>query len=373
MTDNLPAIRTIKNEADYFRALDEAQALVSQIQTVEQAADLAGRAAAAQAWATRAKLGQRNVNIAIGTKLWAERRGGELLAKMPKSEGGRPSKTPQQSGGVSTLDDLGVSYNESSEWQKLAAIPAPAFAKAIKDAAATGKLSAAAVLKTKGRSDRDKAKREQREHAEAEARDEIATLGEDAYRVDVANLTSWDPGEIGCIVTDPPYITDDAVELHSQLADFAVEHLPDHGALAVMTWQPLLQRVLEAMRRPELVYRWTAAWVFETPARTAERGPRVFDGWKPILVFHKAGWTDETTYLYDVIRSADADKASHEWGQNIDGFRQLVRAFSNAGETVCDPFVGGGTTAIAALAEHRKFVGCDVDEQAVATTLSRLA
>jgi DNA methylase len=372
MTDNLPAIRTIKNEADYFRALDEAQALVSQIQTVEQASDLAARAAAAQAWATRAKLGQRNVNLAIGTKLWAERRGGELIAKMPKRKGGQVAVGKPDSN-LKSLDDIGVSRDQSSEWQKLAVIPAPAFAQAVEDAASTGRLSAAAVLKSKERSDRDKAKREQREHAEAEARDEIATLGEDAYRVDVANLTSWDPGEIGCIVTDPPYITDDAVALHSQLADFAVEHLPDHGALAVMTWQPLLQRVLEAMRRPELTYRWTAAWVFETPARTAERGPRVFDGWKPILVFHKAGWTDETTYLYDVIRSADADKASHEWGQNIDGFRQLVRAFSNAGETVCDPFVGGGTTAIAALAEHRKFVGCDVDEQAVATTLSRLA
>jgi hypothetical protein len=365
MTDNLPAIRTIKNEADYLATVSQVRALAEQITNVGDARDLAARARGAEVWAQRAKLGQEKVDLAIAARMWAERRAGELLKADPSVKPGRIKGTA-----TAPLKALGVTKRESSRWQKLADIPVAEFEQATVRTKEHAKSETG--IKSAGRSNRDQAKRAQREHAEAEARDEIATLGEHAYRVDVANLTSWEPGEIGCIVTDPPYITDDAVDLHSQLADFAVEHLPDHGALAVMTWQPLLQRVLEAMRRPELTYRWTAAWVFETPARTAERGPRVFDGWKPILVFHKAGWTDETTYLYDVIRSADADKASHEWGQNIDGFRQLVRAFSNAGETVCDPFVGGGTTAVAALAEHRKFVGCDVDEQAVATTLSRL-
>jgi hypothetical protein len=175
------------------------------------------------------------------------------------------------------------------------------------------------------------------------------------------------------VITDPPYITPEAVELHSQLADFAVDVLPSGGALVVMTWQPLLPAVLEAMRRPRLVYRWTAAWTYATTQRTPERGPRVFDGWKPILVFHKDGWSEETTYLYDVVVSRDADKGSHEWGQNIGGFRQLVRAFSSPGETVCDPFVGGGTTAVAALAEARLFVGADRDAAAVATSLQRVA
>lgn len=229
------------------------------------------------------------------------------------------------------------------------------------------------VAKSHGRSARDDAKRSERKKAEADARVTIADAGDDARQIHHADIRSWRPTDVSCVVTDPPYITDDAVELHSQLADFALDVLPPHGALVVMTWQPILPAVLASMSRPRLVYRWTAAWTFETTARTPERKPRVFDGWKPILVFHKDGWTDDTTYLYDVVVSRDADKESHEWGQNVGGFRQLVRAVSNAGDTVCDPFVGGGTTAVAALAESRLFIGADNDLASVGVARERIA
>lgn len=229
------------------------------------------------------------------------------------------------------------------------------------------------AIASDGRRERDARLAEERACAEAEARATIARLGAQAHRVEIADVHSWRPQGASCIVTDPPYITADAVELHSALADLALDVLPPHGALVVMTWQPILAAVMDAMRRDRLVYRWAAAWTFETPQRTPDRARRVFDGWKPVLVFHKDGWTDETTYLYDVVRSADADKASHEWGQGIEGFRQLVRAVSRAGDTVCDPFVGGGTTAIAALAEARLFVGCDRSPEAVRITNARLA
>ena len=42
--------------------------------------------------------------------------------------------------------------------------------------------------------------------------------------------------------------------------------------------------------------------------------------------------------------------------------RQLIRNFTNEGDTVCDPFMGSGTTAIAALKEKRHFVGFELDK-----------
>ncbi len=92
-----------------------------------------------------------------------------------------------------------------------------------------------------------------------------------------------------------------------------------------------------------------------------------------MLVFHKGTIPPEATYLYDLVRSENLDKDSHEWGQSIGGFRRLVKAACRPGETVCDPFVGGGTTAVAALAEGCHFTGCDIDENAVATARARLA
>ena len=118
---------------------------------------------------------------------------------------------------------------------------------------------------------------------------------------------------------------------------------------------------------------WTIAWTFETNEKTPDHARRIFDGWKPVLVFHKGHIPKNATYVHDVVRSENLDKESHEWGQSLDGFRRLIRAASEPGHTICDPFVGGGTTAIAANAEARHFIGCDKDAAAVETALARIA
>lgn len=223
-----------------------------------------------------------------------------------------------------------------------------------------------------GRPERDAAIRERRAKQLQEARESMADDGS-VLRLEVGDVRSWRPGGVDAVITDPPYVTDDAVDLHEALGEFAVDVLPDGGALVILTWQPLLPEVMQVLDRPDLVYRWTAAWLYETSARTPERKPRVFDGWKPILVYHKGHIPEGVTYLYDTVNSPDADKDHHEWGQSPEGFMQLVRAFTEPGQTVCDPFLGGGTTAVAALAETRRFVGCDIEAEALEITRRRLA
>lgn len=345
----------VKDEASYLATVRDVRALVERIESVGEAKDLADRARAAQVWAERAKLGQDKVDLAIAARLWAERRAGELLTATVRPRG-------RNSSGNGSLPE-GVTKSQSSRWQRLARVPKREFASITETNIDRGRLKTA--LQSVGRGKRDETLKRQRATARARARKQLARLGADAYRVVADDVRTWRPTGVACVITDPPYITRDAVELHSVLADFALEVLPAGGALAVMTWQPILPAVLKAMRREELVYRWTAAWLFETAARTPERARRVFDGWKPILVFHKGGWADDATYLYDVVRSPDADKRDHRWAQNVAGFRRLVRAFSEPGELVCDPFAGSGTTGLAALAEDRRFVGCDTDPEAV--------
>ena len=51
---------------------------------------------------------------------------------------------------------------------------------------------------------------------------------------------------------------------------------------------------------------------------------------------------------------------------------RIVRATSDVGSLVVDPFVGSGTTLVAAAAAGRRFAGCDCGELAIATTRARL-
>jgi hypothetical protein len=48
--------------------------------------------------------------------------------------------------------------------------------------------------------------------------------------------------------------------------------------------------------------------------------------------------------------------------------RAVIEAFSAPGDTVLDPFMGGGTSAVEALAAGRRFVGCDLNPLAAFVT-----
>jgi 23S rRNA G2445 N2-methylase RlmL len=51
----------------------------------------------------------------------------------------------------------------------------------------------------------------------------------------------------------------------------------------------------------------------------------------------------------------------------------IVRDYTRPGELVCDPFVGSGTTAVAALSEGRRFIGAEAMPEHHAIATCRLA
>ncbi len=51
----------------------------------------------------------------------------------------------------------------------------------------------------------------------------------------------------------------------------------------------------------------------------------------------------------------------HPTQKPLDLFRELIEKHSNPGDLVIDPFIGSGTTAVAALQAKRKFAGCDIN------------
>jgi site-specific DNA-methyltransferase (adenine-specific) len=50
-----------------------------------------------------------------------------------------------------------------------------------------------------------------------------------------------------------------------------------------------------------------------------------------------------------------------------------MRRFVFPGQVIVDPFMGGGTTGVAALELGATFIGFDVDQGAINTTRTRLA
>lgn len=88
-----------------------------------------------------AKLKKLPERHAAEIRVRAERKCGELLVEMPKAKGaaglGFNQYTPEEvrstesTASTSTLSDLGISKNQSSTWQQLAALPEQQFEEAI--------------------------------------------------------------------------------------------------------------------------------------------------------------------------------------------------------------------------------------------------
>ena len=62
----------------------------------------------------------------------------------------------------------------------------------------------------------------------------------------------------------------------------------------------------------------------------------------------------------------------HPTQKSLIMFEELVRKHSNPGDLILDPFLGSGTTALAAKRHGRNFVGCETDETFFKKTLERI-
>lgn len=177
------------------------------------------------------------------------------------------------------------------------------------------------------------------------------------------------PNSLDAIITDPPY-PQEYVHLMEDLAAFGAYALKPGRPLIAMLGHAYLPQYIELMSR-HMTYHWIMADVLGGANATVHVW-KAFVGWKPCLVFTN-GKEQLPYYFLDMVRSPGPDKDFHVWGQDVQTFQLFTYRFTPPGGTVCDPFLGGGTTAVAALSMKRKFVGFDNDPVAIQTTLARLA
>ena len=77
------------------------------------------------------------------------------------------------------------------------------------------------------------------------------------------------------------------------------------------------------------------------------------------------------TYRYPIPR--DGGKRLHPTQKPLRLFKQLVETHSRPGDLVVDPFLGSGTTAVAALQQGRRFIGGDLEEEYVRVAQDRVS
>jgi site-specific DNA-methyltransferase (adenine-specific) len=131
------------------------------------------------------------------------------------------------------------------------------------------------------------------------------------------------------------------------------------------SYLPDVYRLLDG----RLPYLWTIAYL--TPGGQAVQiwDRKVNTFWKPVLVYgHAAEWFGDVTKS----DTNDNDKQHHHWGQSVSGMFDLVKRLTKPSAHIVDPFMGAGTTGLAAAANGCDFTGCDIDEESFTMAQKRL-
>jgi site-specific DNA-methyltransferase (adenine-specific) len=178
---------------------------------------------------------------------------------------------------------------------------------------------------------------------------------------------------------------------------------PEHGRLCLNipldrsrgSREPVYGDWLQVLREAGWQYESTIVWkegnVSNHQARGSVASPNAPHAVAPvemILVMYRGAWNRGEPHRRSDIRELDwVDWLSTTWsfaGEHRYRVghmapypeelpRRLIQLFSFPGDLVSDPFLGSGTTAIAALKLERRFCGSDVDEECVALARARVA
>jgi len=173
---------------------------------------------------------------------------------------------------------------------------------------------------------------------------------------------------IDLIFTDPPY-NQKMIKRYPDLAQFATDKLTEGGSL--LFYAGHLQ-VIEATKifSEKLRFWWIICCLHSGKKMLMkEYGIRV--GWKPIMWFVKKTRDDPSSIVQDVV-SGGEEKEFHEWQQAEKEALYWIEKLCPQNGVVCDPFLGSGTTAVAAVKLNRKWIGIDIKEETAQVASARI-
>jgi hypothetical protein len=98
---------------------------------------------------------------------------------------------------------------------------------------------------------------------------------------------------------------------------------------------------------------------------------RIISRYKPILLYTKG--TPASYPWMSSVHTDSADKRFHEWGQGVGFALKAISMFTPMGGIVLDPFMGGGTTLVAAKGSGCRAIGIEIEERYCELAVKRLA
>lgn len=210
-------------------------------------------------------------------------------------------------------------------------------------------------------------------------------------------LSDLGDGSIDVVITDPPY------EAEAHTSQRLVARAGGKLAVEPLTFPPITeeQRVASARQMARIARRWilvfcqveaamkwravledagavykrTCIWV-KPDGKPQYSGDRPGIGYESIVACHAPGrsrWNGGGSHGVFIVNKGGDARTGHQTQKPLALMEVLVRLFSDPGELIADPFVGSGTTGVAALRLGRRFIGWEMNREYVEVARRRIA
>lgn len=182
------------------------------------------------------------------------------------------------------------------------------------------------------------------------------------------------------VITDPPYGVGIKYGTHY---DDDRDTYWDWFLPALASFKASCRTMIFTHRVPALreIRDWDWVGVWNKPGAFGSRlgNSCVLPHWEPIFMYGIHGQGTKSEYTADVFtfnpepakagaqgigrEKWEAEFTTHPCPKPVPLYNQLVKAFAQDVDTVYDPFMGSGTTGVAALNLGKKFVGIELGER----------
>lgn len=174
---------------------------------------------------------------------------------------------------------------------------------------------------------------------------------------------------VDLIVTDPPY-PKEYEHLYGDMAREARRVLRRGGSLVTLCGHYQMARVLPAMGE-HLKYRWCVK--YDQPGSYARMAMGILVTWKPLLWYVNEALSPRRNVTDCAIGKKRSKTSGHPWEQEMGYALWAIQNLTDPNDIVLDPFMGSGTTGVAALQEGRRFVGIELSEEYFRIAEKRIA
>ena len=117
----------------------------------------------------------------------------------------------------------------------------------------------------------------------------------------------------------------------------------------------------------------TRICVWEKKNPSPMNGQHIWLSSVELCVFAKSsGATFNEFCASPVFRMATEPKDYHPTAKPVGLMKRLIKASTNEGDTIFDPFMGSGTTGVAAAQLGRNFIGCEINPEYFAIAERRI-